>query len=93
MARFKKKNEEGKLVPISHSPIPVKKVQDELSFPDAIREVINGRKITRLGWNNDHYCFLNDGFLSIYRDGKNHQWLVNDGDMLGIDWIVLSEAN
>lgn len=72
------------------SPLPVK-TQVELSFPDAIREVLNGRKITRLEWNNNDYCLLKDSFLTIFTRGDFHQWIVNDGDLNAIDWVVLYE--
>lgn len=82
---------------ISRSPVPVSRVdQDkkpvELSFPDAIREVLNGRKITRLAWeSNSTFGCLKDTFLMIFIRGEYHQWIVNDGDMNAIDWIVLPE--
>lgn len=65
-----------------------------MSFPDAIKELIKGKKITRISWDNtDSYGLLKDGFLEIYLDSKFHQWLVNDGDLLGEDWIVIQNAN
>ena len=65
-----------------------------MSFPDAIRKVINGKSITRLAWKpaND-YCLLKDGWLTVCRNGVFHRWLVNDGDLEGTDWIVIGEVN
>ena len=78
---------------VGRSPIPNKKPL-ELSFPDAMREVINGRRITRLEWEtNDVFGKLEGGFLSIFIRGKYEQWIVNDGDLLAIDWVVLPELN
>lgn len=77
----------------SVSPTPVRK-PDVLSFPDAIREVLNGKRITRIGWeDNQTYGLLKDGFLMISLKGDFRQWIVSDGDMEGIDWIVLPESN
>lgn len=76
------------------SPIPtVSKKEELLTLPQALNEVIDGKKITRLAWNNDHYCLLKDNYLELYREGKFHQWIINDGDLLAIDWIVVSDKN
>jgi hypothetical protein len=93
--------EEGQIVV---SPVPVsedipeeKKVEVppvELSFPDAIREVLNGNKIMRLSWKDD-VCFglLKDTFLQIFVKGEYHYWTINDGDMTAIDWVVLPKVD
>ena len=84
---------EDKLKPqISTSPVPQTLTKRLFSFPEAMAEVIAGRRITRTFWNNDHYCLLKDGKLCIYREGNFRQWLINDGDMLSEDWIVI-ESN
>lgn len=75
-----------------HSPLP-HKAPDELSFPDAMRKVIDGERIARLSWNNSDFCLLKDGWLSIYTKGEFHIWSVNDGDLTAIDWVVLEDAN
>lgn len=80
---------------IKHSPLPIKKdnVAKLLSFPDAIKEVIKGKKITRLEWENSEiYGELFEGKLRIFRgdtDSLRHDWIVNDGDMISTDWIVI----
>ena len=79
----------------AHSPLPRPGVATnvrEMDFPIAMREVINKKKITRVEWNSlEDYCFFNDEYLMIKRKGdeKLHQWAINDGDLLGIDWIVI----
>lgn len=66
-----------------------------MDFPDAIREVINGKKITRMSWTSGDFCLLRDGWLTIYtksdKDVKQefHTWSVNDGDLEGNDWVVI----
>lgn len=73
------------------SPVPNKRPK-ELSFPDAMREVLNGKRITRLAWEtNDAFGELHNGYLEIFLKGEYHQWIVNDGDLNAIDWIVLPE--
>ncbi|MGD9276372.1 MAG: hypothetical protein PVJ67_04315 [Candidatus Pacearchaeota archaeon] len=56
-----------------------------------MRQVINGKKVTKLEWkNNNYYGFLNGQWLMIHKpDGKLYVWKVNDGDMLGTDWVVI----
>jgi hypothetical protein len=78
---------------VTRSPIPTRKPV-ELTFPDAIREVINGKRITRLAWEtNDSWGELKDGYLMIFIRGEYHVWSVNDGDLFAIDWVVLPQQN
>ena len=76
---------------ISQSPTPPSATpQGGMSFVLAISEVIRGKKITKKEWANpDSYCMLRDKLLMIHRDGKWHKWIINDGDLLGEDWIVI----
>ena len=61
-----------------------------MSFSDAIGEVLNLKKITRVEWDDcEEYGFLKDGYLSIHTKGKDHRWLVSEADMMACDWIVL----
>jgi hypothetical protein len=79
---------------ISHSPrIQSKPVY--LTFPEAIKAVILGKRINKLEWNDKSiYGFLGtDGHLKINLPEKLSDWILNDGDLNGIDWIVLEEAN
>lgn len=63
-----------------------------MSFPDAMREVINGKKVRRISWptESDH-GLLRNGWLSIYTRGDYHTWSVSDGDMEGNDWIIVKD--
>lgn len=62
------------------------------TFFDALREVSNGRSITKLEWkNNGIYGKLVDNKLYIHIDNEFKQWIISDGDLLGTDWVVLSE--
>lgn len=65
-----------------------------LTFPAALKHVIDGSKITRTSWNSDEeYGYMAEGFLKIHTKGKDNIWMVNDGDLLAFDWIVIPEAN
>jgi hypothetical protein len=76
------------------SPLPKKEVKT-LSFPEAIVEIIDGRRITKLEWNDVNiYGFLGtDGHLKINLTDKLADWILSDGDLKGIDYVVLKEIN
>jgi len=90
------KNEE-----ITSSPLPFKintekdiidiTPTEEMNFPDAIREVINGKKIFRLEWlDKGFYGFLNGETLSLHKpDGASYKWIISSGDLTAEDWIVI----
>jgi hypothetical protein len=73
-------------------PVQAPVVEPTMDFPTAIKKVIEGQKITRVSWNNTDYGFLGqDGFLSLYKNGETFtHWYVNDGDLKGQDWIVVT---
>jgi len=74
------------------TPTPVIKPRT-MDFPDAIREIISGKKVARVSWANDDYGCMKDGWLTIYRNNKFNTWLVNDGDTDGQDWVIVGEVN
>ena len=64
-----------------------------MNFPDAMKEVIKGNKVTRISWANKDYCFLKGEWLTIYIKGAFHTWLISEGDMVDAeDWIVVIDA-
>ena len=64
-----------------------------MNFPDAMKEVIKGNKVTRISWANSDYCFLKGEWLTIYTKGAFHTWLISEGDMVDAeDWIVVIDA-
>ena len=72
------------------SPVIKKTATKEMSFPEVIKELIAGKKITRIDWDNkESFGELKDGFLMIHLDGIYHKWIVNDGDLLSTDWIII----
>jgi hypothetical protein len=63
-------------------------------FSDALREVLNGNKITRIAWGNkDIYGIMNGGILCLYGgengDSTLHHWTITEGDMTADDWVIL----
>ena len=73
----------------SQSPIPPLKVRKELLFLEAIEAIIEGKKVRRVEWTDtQEYCLLKDNFLMIHRNDKFHTWIVSEGDILAIDWVI-----
>jgi hypothetical protein len=78
---------------VSHSPVP-QKIEEaiiELSFGEAMNEVLLGKKIHKLEWKDENYYgFINDTVLSLHKpDNKIYQWILSEGDISGTDYIVL----
>jgi len=68
-------------------------MQKIMNFSSAIREIIEGRKVTKLEWNNQAiYIFLSEGLLKIKKaDGVVASLLVSEADMIGTDWVSIDE--
>ncbi len=73
-------------------PIPSKDEQKTgTTFPLAIRLIIIGKKVRRLEWSDpEEYALLKENFLTIHRGDKFHTWIVSEGDMLAIDWVIIN---
>lgn len=90
-----------KLTPVIEGEIgasltPMPKIESKpqtMSFPDAIKQIIKGKKVARVSWGNDDYGFLKDAWLTIHTKGTFHTWLISDGDLESNDWIIVTEAN
>jgi CDP-diacylglycerol pyrophosphatase len=78
------------------SPTPTQiPVTNELSFYDALREIIAEKKITKLEWENPNiYCYLitveHNQVLTIHKDdNKDYNWILTDADITGTDWVLV----
>lgn len=84
----------------NHSPVPKKKETKpeiksvEMTFPEAIKKIIEGRKVTRPSWNAKDYGFISHNVLAIHRSDSDstYSWIVNDGDLFAEDWVVVKEV-
>ena len=77
---------------MSKSPAKLKKAPklEDMTFPEAVKEVIAGCRISKREWNDPgKYGFVNGEVLSIHLNGINHKWMVSLGDMSGDDWYVV----
>ena len=63
----------------------------EMDFSTAIKEVVAGKKITKLEWANSNiYGVLKDDILMLYKeDGKFYQWILSLSDIVGDDYIIV----
>lgn len=73
------------------TPTPVVVASQTMDFPEAIRKVINGKRVARESWDNVDYGLLKNEWLTIFTKGEFRTWLVSQGDMEGNDWIVLED--
>lgn len=60
-----------------------------MDFPQAITEITSGKKIRRLAWENEEtYGLLYETRLKLHKpDGQLYDWVLTDGDLLGVDWV------
>jgi len=78
----------------NESPIINKGTAKTMSFPEIIQKILDGKKVTRLEWgSNEEYGFMKNEELRIHTRGEDHTWIVNKGDMMGNDWVVLPSVN
>jgi hypothetical protein len=73
-----------------------KKVSGMMTFPDALKAVISGKKVTKLEWERvNEYLVLKDGFLMIHhhadKDDVFHRLMVSEGDLVGKDWMIIND--
>ena len=65
----------------------------EMDFPNAIRQVAAGLRISRKEWEDPHlYGVLRNGLLMIHLADGWHAWTISDGDLLAEDWYVVPHS-
>ena len=88
---------------VASSPVPAKKIV-MLNFFDALREILEGKRLTKVEWDDvDTYLFADENWLLIHnsicqqpeckKGCKTHTLKLSRGDMEGVDWYVIPEAN
>ena len=80
-----------KTSPVPHSPVVAEK---PFNFKVALDKMIEGKSIQKLEWKEKGtkdfgYISKITGQLHIVRDGKDHQWILSEGDILGEDFVVI----
>ena len=75
---------------MNKSPLPSKEANDTMTFPEAMKQIIQGEKVTKLEWNDPETYLILTTHLYLHKSaGTEHPLIVSDGDMLGEDWIVV----
>jgi len=80
---------------VKTSPVIEKKedkpLAPEMTFFRAMEFLATGSKIHKLEWDNPgFYGVLSNGQVMLHKpDGNMYQWIINEGDMIGTDWIVI----
>lgn len=80
----------------TQSPTPSKQTAlftsvKQMNFYDALKEIMGGKKVARLEWKDkEYYGVLNETRLQLHKpDGKLYDWVLIDGDVSGVDWIII----
>lgn len=65
-----------------------------LDFSGAIEKILEGKRVSRKEWNDKRtYCLLQNDILHIHKAGEAekdiHPWIINNGDLGGLDWYVV----
>ena len=76
---------------ISPTPPTTPETSQQLNFNEAIAELLAGKSITKLEWDDkQYYGTLADNRLRLHKpDGQLYDWILSEGDMKGTDYIVL----
>lgn len=66
-------------------------IEDIHAFDEIIADLLSGRKVARLEWDNKGYWLeIVEEKLKIHKpEGTYHNLIVTLGDMTGEDWYVL----
>lgn len=63
-----------------------------LDFYQALKEIMNGKRITKEEWENTgEYGILLNEYLCIHREDKDHRWVLSLADIEGLDYQVLED--
>jgi len=78
--------------PTSPVPVEVTRKPIEMSFIDALKQTLDGKKITRIAWeSNTIFGQMKDEQLMLFINGEYHSWTLVPGDIIANDWILLPE--
>jgi len=78
-------------MPSSVSPVSSTDATIIMDFPEAMRAVIQGERISKREWSSLRiYGELRQGYLMLHKENGWHRWILSDGDLVGTDWFVVS---
>lgn len=63
-----------------------------LDFPSAIKEVTQGKKVSRKEWGSkeEHMYINKGGWLCLFTGGEEHTFHIRDVDLKGTDYFVIN---
>ena len=74
------------------SPV-IKSEKVTMSFGEALIKATEGERFTKIEWEDTNvYGFIREGVLHLHKEDGDHKWIINDGDILGNDYILI-ESN
>jgi hypothetical protein len=76
----------------NQSPTQTKSDWSQMNFYSALKELVEGRRVRRLEWEDkDIYLTFHNEQLMIFltKDKMLHQLIVQLGDVVGEDWVVI----
>lgn len=77
------------------SPLPAKKAPDpggRIDFYQALKAMARGAKVTKAEWKDPAILGWLEGTLKLrLADGSVVNWIVSDGDIFGLDWVIWEE--
>ena len=78
----------------SFTPMLDKDIIELTDFHGAIDFMLEGKRVTRYEWKDKRtYCLLKDDILQIHKNGEKenslHPWIINNGDLGGLDWHAI----
>lgn len=77
---------------ISYSPSARKEAVIELTFCDALKKMLEGKKVSKREWENtEEYGFFRAEILHIHRSGQDHRWVLSEADVSGEDYFIVEE--
>lgn len=87
------KDEDKKLpevIEIKPEVIDIKPDRILFDFPTAMKEVAEGKRISKEDWKDANiYGEMKDDKLIIYMNNKVNYWIITTADLEGKDWYVL----
>jgi hypothetical protein len=71
-------------------PTPTEAVGQK-TFAEIVPLLLAGKKLRRESWPNEDAIFLHASMLHIRNATGLHQLQVSEGDLLGADWVEVTE--
>lgn len=73
------------------SPAPKKEDPKQLTFSEALGEILTGKSVTKLEWADKNiYGILKDERLMLHKsNGTHYAWILSEGDLRGDDFYII----